>query len=341
MLRSCIPAQCRSLDIVLVSHQPPLPMPLPLNRLMTRLAYPCTPFCLALSQTCGSLHTVLTIVEIFKRQKCKWMAQSSGKFSEEMAREFCVSYATTVLNSISKQAKPIAQPLLQATLVQNFFVDIFETTIHRFIYGPDLTLPNNTVEYDYRMGVVHSGEFQRDAEKRESLLREMTYQIFDEGERTELVCNMTLTIRKATLRFTAKFFWTIVCTRLSPTQVDNVISWDRVVMLATLVAGLAIGFARILIALIHERAFKTTTTLPFPCLIFHICRAAGVPIWHSDNLIEATKTVDIGLIKDDTNLAAAWRDPHVYLPPLGVDLVADVKHILVDDTTAPPTTIDA
>uniref|UniRef100_M1DEU9 Integrase core domain containing protein n=1 Tax=Solanum tuberosum TaxID=4113 RepID=M1DEU9_SOLTU len=144
----------------------------------------------------------------------------------------------------------------------------------------------------------------------------MAHHIADEEERTESVHNMTLPIKKATLNFIVKFFLTILRIRLSPTQAENMVTWDRVVMLAALVVGLEIDFTQILIAEIYERAFKTTITLPFPCLIFHLCRAAGVPIWHCDSLIEATKTVDISLIRDDANLAAPRRDPQVDLPPL-------------------------
>jgi len=111
-----------------------------------------------------------------------------------------------------------------------------------------------------------------------SLLRWMARHIADEGERTKWVHNMTLPNRKAILSFIGNFSWTIVRTRLSLTQADNVVTWDRAVMLAALVAGRKIDFAQIPIAKIHERAFKTTTTLPFPCLIFHLCRAVGVPI---------------------------------------------------------------
>ncbi|WMV25868.1 hypothetical protein MTR67_019253, partial [Solanum verrucosum] len=181
-----------------------------------------------------SLHIVPTIKELFKTHKCEWMAQSPGKFSDEMARELYASYVATVRYSISKRAKLLAQPPLQATLVQIFFVDISETTIRQFIYGPDHTLPINTAAYEYMMGMVQSGAFQRDTEKIASLLRWMTRHIAVEGECIEWVHNMTLPIRKAILSFTVKFFWTIVRTRLSPTQVDNVVTWDRAVMLAAL-----------------------------------------------------------------------------------------------------------
>jgi len=86
-------------------------------------------------------------------------------------------------------------------------------------------------------------------------------------------------------------------------------TWGRAVMIAAILADLEIDFTRIFIVEIHERAFKTTNTLPFPCLIFQLCRDASVPIWHCDRLLEATKTLDIGLLRDDANLAAPWREP--------------------------------
>uniref|UniRef100_M1E1D8 Integrase core domain containing protein n=1 Tax=Solanum tuberosum TaxID=4113 RepID=M1E1D8_SOLTU len=89
------------------------------------------------------------IKELFRRHKCEWMAQGTGNYSEEMTREFYVSYAATVRNAIPKR----------------------EATIRRFIYGPFHTLPINTTEYDYKMGIVQSGAFQRDAKQRERLLR--------------------------------------------------------------------------------------------------------------------------------------------------------------------------
>ena len=34
----------------------------------------------------------------------------------------------------------------------------------------------------------------------------------------------------------------------------------------------------------NERAFNVTTTYPFSCMIFALCRSAGVPIWNVDQL---------------------------------------------------------
>ncbi|KAG5599289.1 hypothetical protein H5410_030659 [Solanum commersonii] len=49
-------------------------------------------------------------------------------------------------------------------------------------------------------------------------------------------------------------------------------------MVAAWVAGVEIDFACMLLAEIHERAFKTSTIYPFPCLIFQLCRDSGVSI---------------------------------------------------------------
>uniref|UniRef100_M1DJF2 Integrase core domain containing protein n=1 Tax=Solanum tuberosum TaxID=4113 RepID=M1DJF2_SOLTU len=112
--------------------------------------------------------------------------------------------------------------------------------------------------------------------------------------------------------------------RVSPTKANNQLTWDRMVMVAALIAGVEIDLARMLLAEIHERAFKTSTTYPFPCLIFQLCRDSGMPIWHYDRLIHPTGDLDIDLIRDEANVAAPRRDPQVEVPPLGADLADTV-----------------
>ena len=73
----------------------------------------------------------------------------------------------------------------------------------------------------------------------------------------------------------------------------------------------------------HERAFKVTTTYPFPCMIFALCRPAGVPIWHIDQLKTPQGTIDVGLIIDEANELAPRIGPRPELPPL-VDDLADM-----------------
>ncbi|KAG5631000.1 hypothetical protein H5410_002717 [Solanum commersonii] len=106
-------------------------------------------------------------------------------------------------------------------------------------------------------------------------------------------------------------------------------------MVAALVAGVEIDFARMLLADIHERALKTSTTYPFPCLIFQLYRDSGVPIYHSDRLIHPTWTLIIGLIRDEKNAAVPPKKLQVEIPPLGTDLAdtaASMAHSLSRST---------
>ena len=64
--------------------------------------------------------------------------------------------------------------------------------------------------------------------------------------------------------------------------------------------------------------------LPFPCMIFALCRSAGVPIWHVDQLKTPQGTVDIGLIRDEANELAPCRGSRQELPPLADDLADTV-----------------
>ena len=64
--------------------------------------------------------------------------------------------------------------------------------------------------------------------------------------------------------------------------------------------------------------------LPFPCMIFALCRPAGVPIWHIDQLKTPQGTVDVGFIRDEDNELAPRRGAHPELPLLADDLADTV-----------------
>lgn len=121
---------------------------------------------------------------------------------------------------------------------------------------------------------------------------------------------------------------------LSLTHADNVVMSDRAVLLAAFVVGFDIEFAKILIMAIHERSFKMSTTYPFACLIFHLCRDAAVPTRHCDILRIPAGTFCMGLIKDEANVAAPWRGPRVEMHPLSENLA----NIVALDQGADPAT---
>uniref|UniRef100_M1DBG1 Integrase core domain containing protein n=1 Tax=Solanum tuberosum TaxID=4113 RepID=M1DBG1_SOLTU len=91
MLMSCIPAQSHSPALILASQHPPLPMPLAPERLMTRWAYPCTPFFLAPSKTCGvsmasSNYIMMGRTGMSKRARPGPLLRSIGYLQTELAR---------------------------------------------------------------------------------------------------------------------------------------------------------------------------------------------------------------------------------------------------------------
>lgn len=88
-------------------------------------------------------------------------------------------------------------------------------------------------------------------------------------------------------------------------------------------SGTRIDFVRLLISMIHERSFNTSTTYPFACLIFLLCREDRVPISHSDTLRHPVGTVDIGLI-DDSNVTVPRRGPRIEVPLLSKNFVETV-----------------
>ena len=79
--------------------------------------------------------------------------------------------------------------------------------------------------------------------------------------------------------------------------------------MAAMTAGFEVDFAWLLQAVMHERSFKVTTTYPFPCMIFSLCRSVGVSIWQVDQLKTPLDTVDIGLIRDEANELAPRKGP--------------------------------
>ena len=102
-----------------------------------------------------------------------------------------------------------------------------------------------------------------------------------------------------------------------------------------------IDFAKLLISMIHEMDFKTSTTYPLSCMILHLWRDSRVTIWHCDVLRTPVETVDIGLIRDEDNVAAPRRGPRVELQSKNENLVDMVElsqaaHLATQGLLRPP-----
>ena len=72
--------------------------------------------------------------------------------------------------------------------------------------------------------------------------------------------------------------------------------------MAAMISGFKVDFSWLLQEVLHETDFKVTTTYPLPCMIFSLCRSAGVPIWNIDQIKTPLGTVDIGLIQSCLHL---------------------------------------
>ncbi|KAF3647905.1 hypothetical protein FXO38_18440 [Capsicum annuum] len=100
----------------------------------------------------------------------------------------------------------------------------------------------------------------------------------------------------------------MVCFRLGLIALDNALIWDRAILVSSLLVGCEIDIVALIMLEIHECVFGETTTLPFPCLIQHLCDVAGMTaISEVDRRIKLLSTTDIIMMKDQANPVFAQR----------------------------------
>ena len=274
-----------------------------------------------------TFHTVPDVHALFTRHRRKWMARSVGCYSDEVVREFYASYVATIRSFLDRRSNPAKQAPVDHLLVRGNRVDIILPTICRFLYCTDTVATREilTPEFDYQWKLIKEGHFQHNLGLRGTIKRWIAQQTSVDGEGADWVRDPRGVIKKANLTCTAKFIWLLVCQCLSPTATNNIVTWDRAVLVVALAVGFDMDISRLLLAVFHERDFKATTMYPFPCLIFELCRPAIVPIWNIDVLRTPTVTVDIGLVWDEANEAAPHRGPRVEVQPLGENLADTVE----------------
>lgn len=71
------------------------------------------------------------------RYHLEWLAGPSRKYSPVLVREFYASYVATIMDSTPKGKRYLLQPCITETMVRGVPVDIFNATIHRFLFGPE------------------------------------------------------------------------------------------------------------------------------------------------------------------------------------------------------------
>lgn len=132
---------------------------------------------------------------------------------------------------------------------------------------------------------MRSGAFYRNAALRETLLLCLSRDLAADSGHAEWVLKPSLGIISPTWLLWPNYSSSLCVNQVYSMQVVNVLTRDCVVMAVALLSRLKIDFSYMIIVEIHERAFKSTTTYPFPYLIFHMYRDSRVHVLHCDKLI--------------------------------------------------------
>ncbi|XP_060208451.1 uncharacterized protein LOC132635880 [Lycium barbarum] len=107
-------------------------------------------------------------------------------------------------------------------------------------------------------------------------------------------------IYKRELSLEAKFWWTIIHTRIHPTQFDNTLTLDRVVLLVAIMSKDNINLGLLIAEEIRLRVLQPQTSLIFPCLITRLCERADIPKFKPrDKYTKAVHVSDIMKSKDE------------------------------------------
>ena len=77
----------------------------------------------------------------------------------------------------------------------------------------------------------------REPALRETTKRWMALHLSVDGEGADWVTKPKGAIKKANLTFVTKFLWVLIRHYLSPTAADNIVTWDRAVLMAAMIAG--------------------------------------------------------------------------------------------------------
>lgn len=189
-------------------------------------------------------------------------------------------------------------------------VDILVVTICQVIFSADYISQESTIEYDQRLRFVGDRCAIWDEEyRRERVQMEIwiANYILPLGSYTSQIGEKSV-IKKTILNFSAKFQWLVVHYRLCMTVVDNLLTWDGVALIASMMERYDINFVSIIRYKLYERAFGDMATLIFPCLVQILCDEAGVSeVQGVDKRLETTGVDQTSTIKDSTNSVLAQR----------------------------------
>lgn len=128
------------------------------------------------------------------------------------------------------------------------------------------------IEFDYCMRITYSRHTIRDLKHRAlklHLARWMATQIAELGINAQWVKGKR--DQESVVTFYSEVLVVVLQYRLHPTFENNILTWDRAALIASLNVGYDIDLAKCINTKIHIRAFGETATFPFPCLIQQLC----------------------------------------------------------------------
>lgn len=204
------------------------------------------------------------------------MGKTFGSYRPKVVCKLFTFYAASIylITLVGKRSQD--QPLLAHTLVRVTQVDLPEKTIRRFLFRLGYKISTTTVEFDYRMELVWSQREMKNPKQWRDLKRWVAWQIEEHGVDVPSGKGKTK-IKKSTLYFVEKFWWTIFRHKLCPTTMDKTHTLDRAILVAKIIVGYDIDFDRCIHEEIHERDFKEVTNTSFFYLIQRLYDIEKVP----------------------------------------------------------------
>lgn len=155
-----------------------------------------------------TLHEYPELERRFNEYQLQRMSRPLGSYQPNVVPDFFDNYLALLKKDLPNDQKAADRDKLDVVPVRGVDIDISESTLNRFLFGPDYQSPWAIPELEHR--------FETRAEQRPWLVRVLT-----DGGDPSWLHNSHEYISKKSLSFLAKFWWAIVRLRLMPTGGDD------------------------------------------------------------------------------------------------------------------------
>ncbi|KAH0709409.1 hypothetical protein KY284_010836 [Solanum tuberosum] len=189
------------------------------------------------------------IYRLFQLHQFEWMNNAPGVHTGHLLREFYAIYAATLMyNAAETKSSERAQKELAATFepletitMRGKVMDIFEASINRMLHGLEYSSPASIGLFEAKHHAVTNEAEMKNQTSREHIMRWIASYIAIEKEAATWVSDSHLHIKKASLTFPTKVWWSIVRAQLRATRNDNTLSPSLASLVACLMAGYLAG----------------------------------------------------------------------------------------------------